>query len=147
MQVSPFGHPRLNEYVLLPAAFRSLSRPSSAPSAKSFPLCSFQLDQLSVNPNLARVVLRNCVLNCFRLPFFSFHIFCLLSQCNFYSVFKVHVPHHSRRSFLPRLCAVKICLYPNIFLLPIILAVLNCWWAQVDSNHRPHAYQACALTT
>ena len=26
---------------------------------------------------------------------------------------------------------------------PIFLA----WWAQVDSNHRPHAYQACALTT
>ena len=23
---------------------------------------------------------------------------------------------------------------------------LSCWWAQVDSNHRPHAYQACALT-
>ena len=23
----------------------------------------------------------------------------------------------------------------------------RCWWAQVDSNHRPHAYQACALTT
>ena len=20
------------------------------------------------------------------------------------------------------------------------------WWAQVESNHRPHAYQACALT-
>ena len=20
------------------------------------------------------------------------------------------------------------------------------WWAQMDSNHRPHAYQACALT-
>ena len=20
------------------------------------------------------------------------------------------------------------------------------WWAYVDSNHRPHAYQACALT-
>ena len=31
--VSPFGHPRLNGYLLLPAAFRSLSRPSSAPSA------------------------------------------------------------------------------------------------------------------
>ena len=24
---------------------------------------------------------------------------------------------------------------------------LASWWAQVDSNHRPHAYQACALTT
>ena len=23
---------------------------------------------------------------------------------------------------------------------------LLCWWAQMDSNHRPHAYQACALT-
>ena len=22
----------------------------------------------------------------------------------------------------------------------------NDWWAEVDSNHRPHAYQACALT-
>ena len=21
------------------------------------------------------------------------------------------------------------------------------WWAWVDSNHRPHAYQACALTS
>ena len=27
------------------------------------------------------------------------------------------------------------------------VALLSCWWAQVDSNHRPHAYQACALTT
>ena len=24
--------------------------------------------------------------------------------------------------------------------------VSSLWWAQVDSNHRPHAYQACALT-
>ena len=30
-----------------------------------------------------------------------------------------------------------------------LLAILTfrSWWAQVDSNHRPHAYQACALTT
>ena len=25
--------------------------------------------------------------------------------------------------------------------------IAKIWWAQVDSNHRPHAYQACALTT
>ena len=24
--------------------------------------------------------------------------------------------------------------------------LIGFWWAQVDSNHRPHAYQACALT-
>ena len=33
-----------NAYVRLPQAYRSLSRPSSAPDAKAFPLRSFQLD-------------------------------------------------------------------------------------------------------
>ena len=28
-----------------------------------------------------------------------------------------------------------------------VFCVIEDWWAQVDSNHRPHAYQACALTT
>ena len=39
--VSPFGNPRINGYLLLPEAYRSLSRPSSAPDAKAFPLRSF----------------------------------------------------------------------------------------------------------
>ena len=39
-RVSPFGNPRINAYVQLPAAYRSLSRPSSAPDAKAFPLRS-----------------------------------------------------------------------------------------------------------
>ena len=30
-RVAPFGHPRINGYLLLPVAFRSLSRPSSPP--------------------------------------------------------------------------------------------------------------------
>ena len=38
--VSPFGYLRINGYLLLPEAFRSLSRPSSAPDAKAFPLRS-----------------------------------------------------------------------------------------------------------
>ena len=42
-QVSPFGHPRITGYLLLPAAFRSLSRPSSALSAKASTLRSFCL--------------------------------------------------------------------------------------------------------
>ena len=40
MRVSPFGNPRINGYLLLPEAYRSLSRPSSALSAKAFPLRS-----------------------------------------------------------------------------------------------------------
>ena len=39
--VSPFGNLRINGYLLLPEAYRSLSRPSSAPDAKAFPLRSF----------------------------------------------------------------------------------------------------------
>ena len=42
--VSPFGYPRIVAHLQLPEAFRSLSRPSSAPDAKAFPLRSFSLD-------------------------------------------------------------------------------------------------------
>ena len=38
--VSPFGNLRIKGYLLLPEAYRSLSRPSSAPDAKAFPLRS-----------------------------------------------------------------------------------------------------------
>ena len=40
-RVPPFGNLRVNGYLLLTAAYRSLSRPSSAPDAKAFPLRSF----------------------------------------------------------------------------------------------------------
>ena len=43
-RVSPFGNLRVKAYVQLTAAYRSLSRPSSAPDAKAFALCSFSLE-------------------------------------------------------------------------------------------------------
>ena len=46
MWVSPFRHLRITGYVLLPAAFRSLSRLSSALSAKASTLRSYWLDLL-----------------------------------------------------------------------------------------------------
>ena len=42
--VSPFGNPRIEAYLQLPEAYRSLSRPSSAPDAKAFALCSSSLE-------------------------------------------------------------------------------------------------------
>ena len=45
-QVSPFRHLRIIGYLLLPAAFRSLSRLSSALSAKASTLRSYSLDLL-----------------------------------------------------------------------------------------------------
>ncbi len=40
-RVATFGNLRLNAHLQLPDAYRSLSRPSSAPDAKAFPLRSF----------------------------------------------------------------------------------------------------------
>ena len=40
-RVPPFGHPRINGHLPLPAAFRSLSRPSSPPRATGIPRAPF----------------------------------------------------------------------------------------------------------
>ena len=47
MWVSPFRYPRIKGYLLLPVAFRSLSRLSSALSAKASTLRSYQLNLLT----------------------------------------------------------------------------------------------------
>lgn len=44
--VAPFGNLRITEYVLLPVAYRSLSRPSSPLRPKAFPVCSFVAPRL-----------------------------------------------------------------------------------------------------
>ena len=44
VRVSPFGNLWVEAYLQLPAAYRSLSRPSSAPDAKAFTLCSSSLE-------------------------------------------------------------------------------------------------------
>ena len=44
VSVSTFGYLRVEAYLQLTAAFRSLSRPSSAPDAKAFALCSCSLE-------------------------------------------------------------------------------------------------------
>ena len=46
MWVSPFRHLRIKGYLLLPVAFRSLSRPSSALGTQAFSLRSLQLNLL-----------------------------------------------------------------------------------------------------
>ena len=40
-RVSPFGYLRINAHLQLPEAYRCLSRPSSAPDAKAFPVRSY----------------------------------------------------------------------------------------------------------
>ena len=81
-----------------------------------------------------------------------------------YSVFKVHLrwarrvpwryfyhpisPGHTVRMFLAVCHAVpRAITVPSHFPWFASCRGASRWWAQVDSNHRPHAYQACALTT
>ena len=69
MWVSPFRYPRIKGYLLLPVAFRSLSRLSSALSAKASTLRSFQLN-LSIRVRVCSLI---CVRSVGRLGswFFS----------------------------------------------------------------------------
>ena len=53
MRVSPFRHLRIKGYLPLPEAFRSLSRLSSALSAKASTICSFQHDQADLSARAA----------------------------------------------------------------------------------------------
>ena len=46
MRVSPFGYPGITAHLRLPRAFRSLSRPSSAPGAGAFAPRPCSLDLL-----------------------------------------------------------------------------------------------------
>ena len=58
-QVSPFRNLRIDGYVLLPAAYRSLSRLSSALSAKASTLRPYQLN-LYANPLIRRAAIPDC---------------------------------------------------------------------------------------
>ena len=54
--VPSFGYLRINVYLQLPAAFRSLSRPSSAPSAKASTLRSSSLNRIVISSLFAFLI-------------------------------------------------------------------------------------------
>ena len=66
-RVSPFRYRRISGYLLLPGAFRSLSRLSSALSAKASTLCSYQLNHLSPCIALLAMVCFSCSSICFHM--------------------------------------------------------------------------------
>ena len=139
-------------YLQLPAAFRSLSRPSSAPDAKAFTLCSFSLE----------LIVLLLFLNC--LSFFLKQIFAAIGFLIPYCFFHLSVKLYSfSRMFtlLERLnqslnfvlfylfvstqSNFSLNLFPYSFVK--VLAAFAAWSVWMDSNHRPRAYQARALTT
>ena len=118
-RVSPFGHPRLNACFRLPSAFRRLLRPSSAVGARASTLCSSLLD-------LASFLFRSDSSSLSR----RYYSQTFVDKFASYPYFLISF---TRISFV---CAVFKVRNP----------IIHRKWAEVDSNHRPHAYQACALT-
>ena len=85
MRVPTFGNLRIEAYLQLPAAYRSLSRPSSALDAKAFTICSFSLERSFVL--LFALSFANNCLDCFEQMIcphlFFYHPFIILSDESF----------------------------------------------------------------
>ena len=128
-RVPPFGYPRINTRLQFPVAFRSWPRPSSAVGALASTLCSYSLDFF------VAFLLRPTKLNMFSLH--TIFLLCFLHAISLQLAFD--------ESSLP------VQLSRCVFLLPFPLSldavpVPEQWWVAVDSNYRPLAYQASALT-
>ena len=195
-RVSPFGNLRINGHLHLPEAYRSLSRPSSAPDAKAFPLRSFALDLISCCQEGLALVLKRLnyagseffeIVLCYpsksSTNHFCFPLLLALHTWLLCSVFKVRSsffrnqiqtlnslnaciqsraislgPVTDGTRGVPRtsvLAKPKPCRRGNSFAprmsYPLWGSPFDAnqmgWWAQVDSNHRPHDYQSCALAS
>ena len=98
---SPWGFPHSEirgyiAYLQLPEAYRSLSRPSSAPDAKAFALCSFSLELSLMNlANSSYLVLLNCLSFLNKFDWLLWKGFSLLTltfppswNCIFYPIWK-----------------------------------------------------------
>ena len=127
-RVSPFGNLRIDGYLHLPEAYRSLSRPSSAPDAKAFPLRSSQLDLLSCDllsceqeSKQRKLSWTTTLRQCLLLPLLSYS-----------PLYKERSRSGSQAFELCRLRVLRNCLcYPsksstNHFCFPLLLA-LHTW--------------------
>ena len=151
--VSPFGNLRISAHLQLPEAYRSLSRPSSAPDAKAFPLRSFTLDLFgqtfqSWSNFLVLLKFELCRLHVWISFTLSNKIVILpklLVTFRNYSLnfLTVAFSSHTFR------CETIIASFSVFSFQDTILckAFALLWWAKMDSNHRPHDYQSCALAS
>ena len=85
--------------------------------------------------------------NCSSLPkFFGKTYSNLLLKCVLFYLF-VSTHFTSLFGFQWTFSLIGLLLTLLVKLYQLLAAGTACWWAQVDSNHRPRAYQARALTT
>ena len=155
-RVPPFGYLRINSYLHFPAAFRSLSRPSSAPGAKAFPLCSFLLDLFtSLTSNVVAIlhffavssawlkINLNCIYAC---SIFIFQAYRALALTATSSDVKVETANQNLL-LLDVFLLFDSFLYMFSFQGAYVSYLCNRQWRLRDSNSRPPACKAGALPT
>jgi hypothetical protein len=142
--VSPFGHCRIKACCQLPDTFRRLPRPSSPLTAKASTVCAYSLDHIT--PSRLRVIVVPGSTNSRREyqrqlqmlgplgPRLSLnrHVWTFVSNARYVPSCKRTRTRLQRRMHSIFKCA---------------RSIQSWWWVWEDSNHRPHPYQGCALTT
>ena len=133
-RVSPFGNPRIKVYSQLPRAYRSVSRPSSPLDAKASTKCTF-IAWIIICTEINLFIDKNSLCDGL-LNYIKQYWILLLGLVEVNGIEPMTSCLQSRRS-------------PNWATPPLIKKTaknMPFWWARVDLNYRPHAYQACALT-
>ena len=170
-RVSPFGDPWIYARFQLPMAFRRSLRPSSATGAKASSLCSCSLEQAlyGLRPRSLVIGQWSLVVRLRLTTFLPLSSDSLRFLCphnlTYHQAFvdKPDAPYGF--TFWISFTLIPICLVSSLSLCsfqgassqfsllsfpvrpsPFRTLVSPGSWAEVDSNHRPHAYQACALT-
>ena len=131
------------------AAYRVLLR---LPMPRHPPCALISLTVLILSESNFELLRNSCSL---QNPFTNLSLAALILESNGSELCLSHYEKFYFVVFLPR-CFTCVRYY-TFFLIALLLlySVFKMllttfrlpWWAQVDSNHRPHAYQACALTT
>jgi hypothetical protein len=149
--VSPFGHCRIKACCQLPDTFRRLPRPSSPLTAKASTVCAYSLDHIT--PSRLRVdrsrfayspqrhVSRQRSSELGRIA--QTLLRPILSKTSSVGRF---IFNHSASGSNRRPPASSRC-SPSFRVRSVTSTPSPGWWVWEDSNHRPHPYQGCALTT
>ena len=149
-RVSPFGNPRIKVYSQLPRAYRSVSRPSSPLGAKASTKCTFIAWNIICTETNLHMIIKFSVWWLVKL----FQTALNMSLDWWRWTGSNRWPPACKAGALPtELHPLKpVRLSPFYFRSPPKLQCTHIWsnafgwWAWVDLNYRPHAYQACALT-
>src|SRR5687768_17341580 len=136
--VSPFGHCRIKACCQLPDTFRRLPRPSSPLTAKASTVCAYSLDHITPSRLGVNVVANTTTTTSFNKDVSRHLALASTTRLDIRLKRSLRPSFQRTRYRLQRQSASNLLCAQSTF---------REWWVWEDSNHRPHPYQGCALTT